>query len=548
MSLSDGRYWISFNGEIYNHVELRAWLIEQGIHCQTNSDTEVILQLYKLEGANCVRKLRGMFALVIWDEIAKVGFIARDPMGIKPLYYHHDGSSLIVASELRAIVASDLVDTTVNESAKDGYLQRGTVQEPSTLIKDVHMLQAGSSLLFDQKGIHKDQYWVLNFPSTKGSNSMSRDQAVALTRSALFDSVKAHLVSDVPVGIFLSGGIDSTALVAIASQLSSAPINTFSISFDDPKLNEGDLAKRVADQFGTNHTELRMTPELALPLFNSFLDKMDQPTIDGFNTYCVSKLAHDRGAKVVLSGLGADEIFGGYKSFDLIPKILTISKWGRIISPLTRPLLAPLNRLLPAKYRRLLDLIHTPYSIAAAHKSLRGIFSDQEIRSLTNSITNSDLNAQNDTPLTGLRLADGISKLELEIYLRNQLLRDSDVMSMAWGLELRVPFVDQLFIDSILTIPTEHRIATNKQLLIDALPEIPEWITNRPKQGFVFPFDTWFEKEWRQIKLATDVPKWIALSPWSRRWSLTVLSYWTQKYTGISTINDTVDDANSSEA
>ncbi|MBX2848593.1 MAG: asparagine synthase (glutamine-hydrolyzing), partial [Acidiferrobacterales bacterium] len=519
----------SFNGEIYNYQSLRSELESQGYLFQSTSDTEVALTLYAVYGEKCLSKLRGMFAFIIWDEQQKSAFAARDPFGIKPLYYWHDDETCVLGSELRSIIKTELSNTGLNPQGLYSYFKMGSVSEPMTLINDIHLLEAGHYLTWHAGQIKTNAYWQITFPK---ATNMQTNSAIKQTRAALESTVKAHLVSDVPVGIFLSGGIDSTALVALASQFSNQAINTYSIAFQNPAWNEGDIAKRVANHFGTNHTELVMTPELAESLFEQYIRAIDQPSIDGFNTFCVSKLAHDHGEKVVLSGVGADELFAGYKSFSLLPKMLSASKAMSIFAPVTRLINRLFKTLLPAKLRRAFDFIGQPNSLNHAHQSLRGIFSHDEAIYLSKRVCEqSDLSvSQTSTDPEHAHLKDQISDLELTRYLRNQLLRDSDVMSMHWGLELRTPFVDSVLFDSIANIPADIRLSQGKRLLIDSVPEIPDWVVNRPKQGFRFPFDEWFANHWQKSPTGIDIPWWIKLLPWYRRWSLVVLNKWINLY------------------
>lgn len=525
MSIDDGRYTITFNGEIYNYKKLRAQLEENGETFTTFSDTEVILKLYINKGAKCVHNLRGMFAFMIWDNQEKTGFAARDAFGIKPFYYRTKNGSFAFASELRALIASGLSSQHISARGVKSYLLRGTVSDSDTILRDVKMLPAGSYLNWKEGSIKVARYWKPKFESQNHSPAKS----IEITRTALEHSVRAHLVSDVPVGIFLSGGIDSTVLVALATQLSRKKISTYSIAFEDPKWNEGDIAQRVADHFGTDHTEFLMTADSALPLFKAYLDAVDQPTIDGFNTYCVSRLASDREEKVVLSGIGGDELFAGYKSFDVIPDMLRKTAMVSKLSFIIKPLVSKIDKHLKPQHRRITDAALAPESIAAAHQSLRGIFSQSESQQLTEIIC-----GKAPRPITlkdpnHATLADNICHLELTTYMCNQLLRDSDVASMAWGLELRVPFVDRVLFEQISSIPASIRLQQGKQLLVDSVPEIPNWVVDRPKQGFRFPFDEWFANEWQGMALP-DTPSWIKLTPWYRRWSLAVLNDWKARY------------------
>ena len=522
------RFVISFNGEIYNHQSLRQELETLGHRFNSHSDTEVILALFQQFGKHCVKKLRGMFAFIIWDEQEKTAFAARDPFGIKPFYYWGNTHSFACASEIKAILKSNLSNKSLDKHGLYTYLKTGSVAEPNTLISDVKLLASGHHLSWRNGRIDIEPYWRIEF---NDQALIPKTEAVKQTRSALESSIKAHLVSDVPVGLFLSGGIDSCALLALASKHSTKPINTYSIAFEDPKWNEGDIAKRVAKHFGAKHTELLMTRSIAEPLFQQYIDSIDQPTIDGFNTFCVSKLAHDHGEKVVLSGLGGDEIFAGYKSFELLPKMVMLSKRLNFLSPLLKLARSILKPLPSAKLKRILDFLSQPASLIAAHQSLRGIFSHQEAVALSQKISSAP-NTQSieQTEPDHSQLKDNISDLELSSYLRNQLVRDSDVMSMHWGLELRVPFLDSVLFDSIASIPAEIRLSQGKQLLIDAVPEIPEWVINRPKQGFRFPFDEWFSQSWQKSTRGTKPPFWIRLTPWYRRWSLVVLSNWIERH------------------
>ncbi|MFT5571304.1 MAG: asparagine synthase (glutamine-hydrolyzing) [Cryomorphaceae bacterium] len=525
MSILHGRYTISFNGEIYNYQALRSDLETLGPRFVSNSDTEVILALYARYGAESLHKLRGMFAFVIWDEGQQIGFAARDPLGIKPLYYWHDEATLAVASELRAIVAAGLSKQTLDPQGLSSYLQTGTVSKPHTLLRDVKLLPAGHNLSWADGRLSVIPYWAIDF-KPQPLEYLAMQQR---TREALKDSIKAHFVADVPIGVFLSGGINSTALVALAIKATKQKINTYSIAFEDPEWNEGDIARRVAEHFGTNHTELVMTAELAKPLFDQFLHAIDQPMTDGFNTFCVAKLAHDCGEKVGLSGLDGDELRAGYKSFKVLPKMVRNSRRLALLRWPINLLEKISNKVVPAKLRRVFDFLRWPGSLSAAHTSLRRIFSSTEATALGQLLCNTLSASLTHKKMSG-DPANAVIEVELTTYMRNQLLRDSDLASMAWGLELRVPFVDRVLIDTLSSIPSAQRLQYGKPLLIDAVPELPEWVINRPKQGFAFPFDQWFSDHWRDIPLTQTVPSWIKLEPWYRKWSLILFNHWAQRY------------------
>jgi len=528
MSDNNQRYTITFNGEIYNYQVLRKKLVSLGYTFNSNSDTEVILNLYAEYGASCVNYLRGMFAFLIWDEHSKTAFAARDPLGIKPFYFWYNRFCFAFASELKALTASGLSKQQLDSNSIFSYLKTGSVSEPNTLISDISLLDAGHYLHWENGQINKHQYWDINFSNKK---TITHSDAIKKTRKALDESIKAHLVSDVPVGLFLSGGIDSTALLALASKNTTRQINTYSIAFEEAAWNEGDIARRVAKHFGSNHTECVMTKERATQLYKEYCLAIDQPSIDGFNTFCVSKLAHDHGEKVVLSGLGGDELFAGYKSFKLLPKMIRLSHLSKPFAPIIRLKSKSLNPFLSTKLRRIFDFLNEPGSLTAAHQSLRGVFSNTEAIALTSNICNAKITTKsNIETLASTDISNSISKLELSTYMRNQLLRDSDVMSMHWGLELRVPLIDSNLIDDIADIPSGIRLSQGKKLLIDSVPEIPDWVYKRPKQGFRFPFDLWFKQHWQQSEIDPKLNKWIKLTPWYRQWSLVMLTLWIKRH------------------
>jgi asparagine synthase (glutamine-hydrolysing) len=526
MSTADGRYWITFNGEIYNFAQLRQDLIVQGEHFNSQTDTEVILKLYQKLGADCINLFRGMFAFAIWDDWEKTCFLARDSLGIKPLYYWHSGSTLVFASELRAVLASGLPAIEMSSEGLYGYLLTGSVPEPHTLIENVYCLAAGHTLYWQNGHLTMQQYWQMDF----SPQAIAPAAACEQTRSAIIDSIQHHFVSDVPVGLFLSGGIDSTAILALAHQVQAEPLRTFSISFTETAWNEGDIAQQVAQHFGAKHTEYQVTCAKAIELFPQFLNSIDQPSVDAFNTFCVSKIAHEHGMKVVLSGLGGDEVFGGYPSFQNIPQMLS---WGETLQKI--PLLSNgLSHGLMTwgsspKLKRIGDFLQQPLNAATAYRSSRGVFTCAEAQIIAQQYpTGKTLRSQPQIPANVhcATLEDQVSYLEITCYMRNQLLRDSDAMSMRWGLELRTPLVDRHLLEAVASIPSQIRLAAGKQLLIQAVPELPSWVIDRPKQGFTFPFDQWMSSEFGNYFQNISVPPQISLEPWSRRWSLAILQHW----------------------
>lgn len=529
MSTDNGRYWITFNGEIYNFQELRSQLENQGEKFHSQTDTEVILKLYQRLGKNCLDRLRGMFAFAIWDNLEKTCFLARDPLGIKPLYYWQKDSTLIFASELKAILSTNLPSLHLNSSGLYGYLTTGSVPEPHTLIDNIFCLPAGHWLQWQTGNITQKSYWQINF----NPQAISVPEAIETTRTALIDSIQHHFISDVPVGIFLSGGIDSTAILALARQTQKNQLRTYSIAFSETDWNEGEIAQQIAKQFDTEHTEYKITAEQGKELFSKFLETIDQPSIDGFNTFCVSQIARQHGTKVVLSGLGGDEIFGGYKSFQKIPQLIHLRQNISAFQPIISAGGMALETWSKSpKIKRLGDFFQQKPTSTAAYRSFRGIFSHQEACKIASQyLPDKNFPRQQDTNyISSLpSLADEVSFLEINNYMRNQLLRDSDVMSMAWGLELRVPLVDRTLIETIASIPSNIRLAPGKQLLIQSVPEIPNWIINRPKRGFLFPFAEWMANEWQDYFLNINCDKNISLKPWYRTWNLFILQSWLNK-------------------
>src|SRR5256714_2326032 len=494
MHAANHRYTIVFNGEVYNFKQLRADLEAEGEIFESDSDTEVILKMYTRYGPDCVREFAGMFGIAIWDESDESCFIARGALGIKPLYYFEKSGRLIFASEVRALLNSGLIPRKLCRDAVTGYLLFGAVPEPLTLVEGVCALPSGYYMIWRAGKTRLTKFWDLEF----GDDSISDTEAARIVREGLNDSIARHLVSDVPVGVFLSGGVDSTTVVALASKMMKEPLRTFCISFDNPEFNEGEIAARTANHFGTRHTDWRLDSATAKSLLPTFLERSDQPSIDGFNTFCVSKLAHDHGLKVVLSGLGGDELFGGYRSFRIVPIMVRAS---RLFDPIKTGIGELLQqRLASARTNRLGHFLTDLPITSAAYWAMRGIFTPHEVVKLMPRFGCEAKDGKMQLPMFVPRqptLEDEVSYLELARYMRNQLLRDSDVMSMAWSLELRVPFVDHHLIEAVERIPAGLRLRTGKQIVLDAIPEIPDWVRNRPKKGFVFPFRDWITGEWQ---------------------------------------------------
>lgn len=537
MRSDDGRYVIVFNGEIYNFRAVRDELEAKGEKFESGSDTEVILRLYQREGREGVRRLRGMFAFAILDERTGEGFLARDPLGIKPLYVHHDAGKgeLTFASELRTLLRSGWVPRKIDPQGLYGYFSTGSVPEPRTMIENVVCLPAGHALSWKDGKIETHSFWTWEFSPESLTDERG---AIALVREALLDSVNCHFESDVPVSIFLSGGIDSTALLALARASGHEDLHTYSIGFDNARLDESEPARRTAAHFGAKHAEWRLDAGIGRELFHDFLTALDQPSVDGFNTYVVSRFAHEHGEKVVLSGLGGDELFGGYPSFQRIPQMVA---WGRRLRWLG-PVKSAVARWLDrhggtAARQRLGAYLDGPPTLQRAYGGFRGIFTSREAARLA--ARYSDLppgsfheaaDAQDDRHFP--TITDAISVLEVEHYMRNQLLRDSDVMSMANSLELRVPFVDRRLVETISRIPAHWRLAEGKKILCTAVPEIPEWVTQQPKRGFTFPFKDWATGPWTDLLQQGQKSDGVRSRTWYQKWSVVVFEHWWKQVQG----------------
>jgi asparagine synthase (glutamine-hydrolysing) len=367
-------------------------------------------------------------------------------------------------------------------------------------------------------------------------NTIDELTANKIVREALMESIQSHFLSDVPVGIFLSGGIDSSAILALARQTQTTNISTYSIAFEESQFDEGSVARKTAQYFETDHHEEIITAASAKILFSQYLKSLDQPSVDGLNTFSVSKLASQDNKKVVLSGLGGDELFAGYSSFNIIPKMIRYRSQLKSLDPLFKTVILGVSSLTEnPKLKRLEDFFAVNATTTGAYQSMRGIFAQREAELLVR-LYCPDFNKLNKPNFIQIvpppkfpSIGDEVSYLEISRYMRNQLLRDSDVMSMRFGLELRVPFVDKKFLETLLKIPSKYRLSLGKKILIESVPEIPKWVINRPKQGFSFPFQQWLGEDWLEdLFYFKEIPKQISLTIWYRKWLIIVLNYWLQ--------------------
>jgi asparagine synthase (glutamine-hydrolysing) len=540
MASPDGKLVITFNGEIYNFRELRASLEKRGRTFRTQTDTEVLLHLYAVKGEAMVNDLRGMFAFTLWDAEKKALLLARDPYGIKPLYYSDDGWTFRFASQVKALLAGGNISRTQEPAGWVGFCLFGSVPEPFTTYQEIRALPAGATLWVDRAGAREtEQYFSVaeTYRDAEGASRQLRvDEQQLVVREAVLDSVRHHLVADVPVGAFLSSGIDSGALVGLMREAGQQDIQTVTLAFEEfrgLREDEAPIAAEVARQFGTRHTERYITEREFHDDLPKILAAMDQPTIDGVNTWFVSKAAHELGLKVAISGLGGDELFGGYPSFRDVPFwVRTLAIPGQIpgLGDLVRRLLTGVGHISQAMSPKAAGLLKYGKTYAGAYFLRRGLFMPWELQSVIGAdVARRGLQRLNPIgrieaqlkpmPMTSF---GKVAALESSLYMRNQLLRDTDWASMAHSLEVRVPLVDANLLRDIASIAQTNR-SQSKRLLADSLRvPLPPSVTQRSKTGFTTPVQTWMRRDMR-IQAWQRVPTLASENcPWARRWAFQV--------------------------
>jgi asparagine synthase (glutamine-hydrolysing) len=508
MPNEDGRIRVVFNGEIYNFRELRQRLEANGHQFRSQADTEVIVHLYEERGAGFVEELDGMFAIAIWDERQTQLILARDRAGKKPLFYYADGRRVVFASEIKALLAHRGVPVQIDHAAIPQYFLRGYVAHPATLYQGISQVNPASIVTVDGSGwIQQRKYWQLTFPEKGATPPISGAAARDAVRQLVTEAVRRRLVSDVPLGAFLSGGIDSTVIVGLMSRLSPAPVKTFTIGFDgEAAYDETDPARRTALRFGTEHTEFRVRPS-AVDLVDRLIWHHDGPFGDSsaIPTYLVSQLTRQH-VTVVLTGDGGDELFAGYLRFraalmaDRVPAAL-----GPMLRTVVSWLPAARNeRDLSARLRRFTRFMHLPLLERAARWN--SIFAD-DLRAVVRSdvLRNDALEALGHVrPFAdGVRRYSRLSQLlavNFESYLPDDLLVKTDRCTMANSLEARAPFLDTTLVEYAATLPDALKIRgrQGKAILRDAFADlIPDDLGRRPKMGFGVPLDSWFRGELR---------------------------------------------------
>ncbi len=503
---------IIFNGEIYNYRELRARLEKQGIRFTSQSDTEVLLQLYAMRGAEMLNDLRGMFAFALWDDTTRRLFLARDPYGIKPLYYADDGTTARVASQIRALIAGGRVSRQFDPAGAAGFFLRGTVPEPFTMYRSIRALPAGSYCFIDETGAGDPvQYFSIAATLRDALDTAQPRDPEALVHDSVLESVRYHMVSDVPVGAFLSAGIDSTSIVALARESGATDLKTMTLRFEEYRgrvNDEAPLASVVAQRYGVPHTIRDLTLKEFKRELPRVFDAMDQPSVDGLNSYFISKAAADMGLKVALSGTGGDELFGGYTSFRDIPRWMPVTRFLARVPHLGN-VIAEFNSMLAHGWRqvspKMSEVVRYGSSYAGAYLVKRGRFLASELAA----ILGKDVAREGLQRLDLLHLLERtvipdpgtpyarVVALESSLYLRNQLLRDMDWASMAHSLEVRVPLVDAHLLQRLAPLLVTRK-GRGKQILAAApRPPLPPEVRNRRKTGFTLPINEWLREEGR---------------------------------------------------
>lgn len=495
--------WIVFNGEIYNFQDIRRELAGKGYTFRSQTDTEVILKAYACYGVECLHHFRGMFAFAIWDARQQRLFLARDRLGIKPLYYYHTPDRFLFASEVRALLASGLVPKRLSLAGLESYLALGAVQDPLTMIEGIYALPAGHYGIWRDGEFTIKAYWMLPTQTDDELAHWPRQKIIEYLRALLEESVRLRLISDVPLGAFLSGGIDSSAIVALMSRVSDVPPRTVSIVFPEQEFSEAPYMRLVARRFGTEHTEVMLTAEGLFEELPEALAAMDQPTFDGVNTYIVSKHTRRAGLTVALSGVGGDELFAGYNTFLWAPRLDRLQRWmpgivGHAVGAMVRHGLRDSDR-----GRKLGRWFQGHDLEGSAYFLTRELFSPADRRRLVPALNEIGQSNHDDMYLNGLDSLDPVNQvsvLELAHYMRNVLLRDTDAMSMAHALEVRVPLLDHQLVEFMLRVSghAKMNVGQPKSLLVEAVGDLPPEIVDRRKQGFTLPFPVWLRGQLRR--------------------------------------------------
>jgi asparagine synthase (glutamine-hydrolysing) len=562
---NSGRYVMVFNGEMYNFQEVRSLIGDYDF--RTSSDTEVLIAAYTKWGPDCIRLFRGMFAFAVWDRQEKELFIARDRMGVKPLYLYAGEDRFLFASEIRSILSTGMVRRRLDPAALVDYLGWQSVSYPHTTIEGVRQLEAGSWMKIRKGHSEQRRYWDVT-DVRYDIDFYDEGSVKKKIRELMLQSVGRRLVSDVPVGAFLSGGVDSSAVVGLMAEAGGARPNTFNVAFNEEEYDESPYAEIIAKKFNTNHTRLLIKPGLFLEELENALDAMDIPSGDGINSYVVSKSIRQSGMTVALSGVGGDELFAGYPFFEQYLQLQSRKALWNIPGPLRRLAAGFLGG--GGKKGRMAQLLRLPsVSIDQAYPIFRQINSPAQIHEFLR-LSGNGSSAAGVSPGSGhavsgvgaelsaraaqlarLPLLSQVSAAEYLGYTQHTLLKDTDQMSMAVSLEVREPFFDQDLVEYVLAIPDRIKRPTYpKSLLVESLkPMLPDEIVFRKKQGFLFPWNIWLKNELRSFcdkhirnmadrsfvnggALTAYWQRFLKGDPntrWSEVWLFIVLEYWLEK-------------------
>lgn len=545
------------NGAIYNFRDLRTELVGLGHSFSSNGDTEVIVHAYEEWGPDCVKRFRGMFGLAVCDwrdsSAGPTVFIARDRLGVKPLYVHQSQDRLLFASEVRAILASGLVTRELSEAGLQSYLAFGSVQEPLSLVEGITSLAPGHWMVAGPGGLQVSEYWAFPNRSLGNGEVMSSGEL----RSELSEATSLRLVSDVPLGVFLSGGIDSGTLTGLMAEVSPDPVRAVTVALGETGYDETALATATADNADVAHKTLLVTEDDVLNDLPMAIDAMDQPTIDGINSWYVSRETKRSGLTVALSGVGGDELFAGYDTF---PRLLRMGKWGSLVkrapSLLTRPGSALLNGRGGDQREKLAEFVRGEIPFSEPYFLVRSWFTGSRQRRLMRAAwrPETEIEPWAERALSDIRRAEGldavgrISLLEMRNYMLSRLLRDTDFMAMAHSLEVRTPFLDHELIEKVVPQPGDAKFdgKSPKPMLVKAVEDLlPRRVAQAPKRGFDFPWAVWLRQRLRsEVEGALTNPTALGqyLHPeavaevwrdfdagktsWSRPWGLFVLDRW----------------------
>jgi asparagine synthase (glutamine-hydrolysing) len=572
----DGSLVVVFNGEIYNFRELRRTLESRGHIFRTGSDTEVIVHAYEEWGEDCVDYLEGMFAFALAETSKSTRhgnprvLLARDRLGIKPLYYALVDGVLFFASEVRSLLASSEIQPRLSQSALESYLLFGSVVEPMTLVESVHSLPPGHRIIISASShhseIHPECYWdfAKSAQPTLNTKPGERTNAIVLLRSLLEETIESHLAADVPLGIFLSSGIDSTALVALAAKKREA-VHTLTVIFPEREFSEAEQARRTAQRFGTIHQELSLSGEDMLARVDEAVGALDQPSMDGVNSYFVSWAARQAGFKVALSGLGGDELFGGYNTFRSTPRVSSAAALARKVPMSFRSILGSACEAFSKRlgqrdaHRKMAAIWHDPTFLPHPYFYTRLLFTPEQVSGMLSGDGVAAKEPWKDwltQTASGAKLLDdftAVTCLESRSYMVNTLLRDTDAMSMAHSLEVRVPFLDHPWVEFVSRLPECVKCSERrpKSLLVDAMQDLlPPEVVSQPKRTFTLPWEHWLRNQLKKevgtelsaiapcLKQSFSVRSFEGVwhdflqghTSWSRVWSLFVLNRWAKHH------------------